>query len=443
MKQGSALAGRKYTVITYGCQMNLCDSEKIRGILERNGCVPAASAEDADIIVFDTCCVRDTAERRALGNIGRTKALKERNRDLVVAVCGCMTQQEGFAEDLKRRYPYVDVVLGTNNIHRLADEIVRRVTGGRRVADVSDDGGFPEGTPSVRSGYPNAWVTITRGCDNFCSYCIVPYVRGRERSRDPDRILEECRSLVREGYGEITLLGQNVNSYGHDLRDGTDFSSLLRAVSGIEGKFRLRFLTSHPKDLTADVLDAMSASDKICRAIHLPLQAGSDAVLSAMNRRYTRERYLELIYMIREKLGPDTGITTDIMVGFPGETEEDFLDTLDMVRRIRFTSAFTFIYSVRKGTEAAGMRQLPYSVKRERIMRLIGLQDGITGEISESCVGKTFEVLVSGVPGEGLVEGRTDNGKLVTAPGDPSLVGRFVRIKINAAKNAALYGETI
>lgn len=448
MENNLDFSGKKYTVVTYGCQMNLHESEKIAGILEGLGYEKADSLETSDIIVFNTCCIRDTAERRALGNIGKTKALKKNNKDLIIAVCGCMTQQNGFGENLKERYQYVDIVLGTHNISSLGDEIIKRIVGKKRLADILDTDGYidDETTPVTRTSYPNAWVNINYGCNNYCTYCIVPYVRGRERSRDMASIVSECEKLVKDGYKEITLLGQNVNSYGNDVDDeNINFAALLAKIAEIDGKFRIRFMTSHPKDLTAPVVDTIKKYDKICNNIHLPIQAGSNSVLKNMNRRYTREHYLELIDMIREKLGDGAGITTDIMVGFPYETESDFEDTLDIVRRVRFSSAFTFIYSVRKGTQAAKMEQIPYEIKAERIQRLIKLQNQITEEISEEYLGNIYEVLIEGaaVKKKGYVSGRTESGRLVTAKGDASLVGQFVNIKINEARNAALYGEII
>ena len=371
---------KKYCVVTYGCQMNLHESEKISGILSGMGMSAVNEPENADVVVFNTCCIRDTAERRALGNIGKMKELKKKNKNLLIVVTGCMTQQNGFAENMKERYQYVDVILGTHNISDLENQIRIRLEKKKRVAAVIDTDGYidDETTPVTRTSFPNAWVNINYGCNNFCTYCIVPYVRGRERSRDMKSIISECEKLINDGYKEITLLGQNVNSYGNDVPDeNVNFANLLREVAKIDGKFRIRFMTSHPKDLTEDVVKAIRDNDKICNNIHLPIQAGSNSVLKNMNRRYTREHYLGLIDMIRRYL-PDCGITTDIMVGFPYETEEDFLDTMDIVEKVRFSTAFTFIYSVRKGTKAAEMPQIPYEIKQNRIKRLIARQNEIT-----------------------------------------------------------------
>lgn len=438
---------KKYCVVTYGCQMNLHESEKISGILSGMGMSAVNEPENADVVVFNTCCIRDTAERRALGNIGKMKELKKKNKNLLIVVTGCMTQQNGFAENMKERYQYVDVILGTHNISDLENQIRIRLEKKKRVAAVLDTDGYidDETTPVTRTSFPNAWVNINYGCNNFCTYCIVPYVRGRERSRDMKSIISECEKLINDGYKEITLLGQNVNSYGNDVPDeNVNFANLLRKVAKIDGKFRIRFMTSHPKDLTEDVVKAIRDNDKICNNIHLPIQAGSNSVLKNMNRRYTREHYLGLIDMIRRYL-PDCGITTDIMVGFPYETEEDFLDTMDIVEKVRFSTAFTFIYSVRKGTKAAEMPQIPYEIKQNRIKRLIARQNEITEEISKDYVGNVYEILVEGMQEKknGYVVGRTESGRLVSAKGDESMIGEFKNVKITAVKNAQLLGEIL
>lgn len=440
-----------YKIVTYGCQMNVHESEKLAGLLERAGYSETDDAEKADVIVFNTCCIRDTAERRALGNIGVMKGLKRRRPDIILAVCGCMPQQKEAAERISARYPYVDIVLGTRNIAALPEEIERvrkaRETNARRRR--SFDTEYPEDyleidekTPVFRTSYPNAWVNIIYGCNNFCTYCIVPYVRGREISRSPETVLDEVRRAVDEGYGEITLLGQNVNSYGHDLGDGVNFAGLLRAIDRIDGKFRVRFMTSHPKDLDENVADAMAESDKICSQIHLPVQSGSNAVLRAMNRRYTREHYLGLVRMLRDKM-PNIGITTDIMVGFPTETEEDFEDTMALVREVEYSNAFTFIFSPRAGTPAAAMPGLPYEVKKRRIGELIKLQNGITKRLSENYVGGVYEVLAEDVSDthSGMVCGRTESGRLVNFAGSAADVGKFFNVRITASRSASLFGQ--
>lgn len=445
-----------YRIVTYGCQMNVHESEKIAGLLEGMGAAAAKEGERADIVVFNTCCIRDTAERRALGNIGVIKGEKRKDPSLIIAVCGCMTQQEGAAETIKERYPYVDIVLGTRNIFRLPEEI-KRVQDARAAMKKRSDKRYrafdteyaedylalDEATPVTRTSFPNAWVNIIYGCNNFCTYCIVPYVRGRELSRPMPAVLDEVKRVVDEGYKEITLLGQNVNSYGHDLSGGESFEAFLRAIDRIDGKFRVRFMTSHPKDLTDGVIAAMAESDKICSNIHLPVQSGSDKVLRDMNRRYTRDRYFSLIEKLRAAM-PDIGITTDVMVGFPTETEDDFADTMDLVRRVRFSNAFTFIYSPRKGTPAAAMTQIPYAVKRRRIGELIKLQNSVTKELSEDYVGGVYEVLAEDVSPkhEGMLCGRTESGRLVTFPGSPERIGEFVKVRINEARSASLTGTT-
>lgn len=427
--------------------MNLHESEKVAGVLVDLGYAQADSEDKADIIVFNTCCIRDTAEKRAFGNIGVVKRLKKINKNLIIVVLGCMTKQDGYIDIIKQKYPYVDIVLGTRNIDLLKDAVTKKLEEHKKTMtnDFGDDYlETDEKLPMFRDSYPNAWVNIIYGCNNFCSYCIVPYVRGREISRSMDDVLKEVRQCVADGYKEITLLGQNVNSYGNDLTDGTSFEKLLREIDKIDGKFRVRFMTSHPKDLTEGIVDAIANSKKICNNIHLPVQAGSNSVLSAMNRRYTREHYFSLIEMIRSKI-PDCGITTDIMVGFPIETDNDFLDTVDLVKRCRFSNAFTFIYSPRKGTVAEKMEQLPYSVKQARIMELIKIQNQITKELSKEYKGNVYEILVEDVQpkSEGYVCGRTESGRLVSFKGDKSLIGSFVNVKIETAKSASLFGSIV
>ena len=445
-----------YKINTYGCQMNVHESEKIAGILEDMGYSDCPEEGNPDVIVFNTCCIRDTAERRALGNIGVTKAEKKRNPDLILAVVGCMPQQDGVADSLKERYPYVDIVLGTRNIAQLKDEIQKVIASRNRIKKRSDkkyrcfDTEQPinyleidEKTPQTRTSYPNAWINIIYGCNNFCTYCIVPYVRGREVSRDMNSVLDEVKKCVDEGYKEITLLGQNVNSYGNDVDDPkVNFANLLRKIDKIEGKFRVRFMTSHPKDLNDDIIDAMANSSKICNNLHLPIQAGSDKVLADMNRRYDSAKYLKTIEKLRKAM-PDIGITTDIMVGFPTETEDDFQKTLEIVEKVRYSNAFTFIYSPRKGTPAAKMEQIPYAVKQERISRLIKLQNKITKEISDTYVGGVFEVLCEDIAPkyEGMVCGRTESGRLVTFEGKSEDIGKFFNVKISQSKSASLFGH--
>lgn len=429
--------------------MNVHESEKIAGMLEASGYFPASAREDANVIVFNTCCIRDTAEQKISGNIGELKALKREDRSRIIVIAGCMTQQKGAAEALAAKFPFIDIVLGTANLYelpaRLEELKERRARHRGKVVAVSYDDNPPvdESVPVTRTSYPNAWVNITYGCNNFCTYCIVPYVRGRERSREPDAIIDEIRFLLAEGYKEITLLGQNVDSYGNDRSDGVGFAELLRRIAALPGKFRLRFMTSHPKDLSEEVISIIAETPNFCKNIHLPVQAGSDRILKAMNRKYDRSTYLELVGKIRKYM-PECGLTTDIMVGFPGETEEDFLDTVDLVRRVRYHNAFTFVYSPRKGTAAASMPdQIPYAVKRDRITRLIAVQNAITEELSGEFTGNIYEVLVEDAPKPGMLCGRTDSGRLVNFAGDGSLVGEFVNVKITRNKASALYGEIV
>ena len=436
--------------------MNVHESEKIAGILEKMGYVDCPESENPDVIVFNTCCIRDTAERRALGNIGVTKAEKKRNPNLILAVVGCMPQQDGVKENIKERFPYVDIVLGTRNISALENEIEKVIEGREKIKKRSDKKyrcfdveqpvdylDIDENTPQTRTSFPNAWVNIIYGCNNFCTYCIVPYVRGREVSRDMQNVLDEVKKCVDEGYKEITLLGQNVNSYGNDVEDeSVNFANLLREIDKIEGDFRIRFMTSHPKDLNDDIIDAMANSSKICNNLHLPIQAGSDKVLADMNRRYDSAKYLQTIEKLRKAM-PDIGITTDIMVGFPTETEDDFQKTLEIVEKVRYSNAFTFIYSPRKGTPAAKMEQIPYAVKQERISRLIKLQNKITKEISDTYVGGVYEVLCEDIAPkyEGMVCGRTESGRLVTFEGTSEDIGKFFNVKISQSKSASLFGH--
>ena len=428
--------------------MNVHESEKLAGVLVSMGYEETLERAQANVIVFNTCCIRDTAEKKIFGNIGELKILKRQDKSRIIVIVGCMTQQEGMAETIAQKFPFVDIILGTSNIHLLKEKIEqlleRRARGRGKVVSI-DKNEKPEVNEDVvpyRTSYPNAWVNIMYGCNNFCSYCIVPYVRGRERSRDPELILDEVKSLVKAGYKEITLLGQNVDSYGSDRTDGVNFYTLLQKIAKIEGKFRLRFMTSHPKDLSEEVIKLIANTPNFCNNIHLPVQAGSNAVLKAMNRRYDRDRYFYLIDLIKKYM-PDCGVTSDIMVGFPGETEEDFLDTLDLVEKVRYHNAFTFIYSPRKGTVAAKMEQIPYAIKSERIGRLIALQNKITLEISEGYVGKVMEVLVEDAPKEGMLCGRTDCGRLVTFKGIKDMIGQFVNVRIDKNKASALIGEIV
>ena len=430
-----------YYIETFGCQMNVHESEKLAGILENRGLSAVSEASRADVIVFNTCCIRDTAEKKIEGNIGELKALKRSRPDLIIVISGCMTQQKGRAEALKKRFPFIDIILGTNNQYLLGEKIDEVLAKKKKLiaVDPAEKPAIDEDVPVYRTSYPNAWINIMYGCNNFCTYCIVPYVRGRERSRDPEHILTEIRRAVADGYKEITLLGQNVDSYGSDMDTGMNFYQLLQKIAEIDGKFRIRFMTSHPKDLSEEVIKLISEHPNFCNNIHLPVQSGSDAVLKRMNRKYTRGRYLDLIDTIRKYM-PDAGITTDIMVGFPGETEQDFKDTIDLVKRVRFQNAFTFVYSPRNGTPAAAMEQIPADIKKARITELVALQNAISDEISLEYLNKTYEVLVEDEE-NGVCAGRTDSGRLVRFPGERSDIGKFINVTVTKSKASSLYGE--
>lgn len=435
---------QKYHIITYGCQMNLHESEKIAGIAENLGYSVTEDIEQSDLVVFNTCCIRDNAEKHAMGNIGALKKWKMRHPRAVIAVVGCMTQQDGAGNQLRQKFPFVDIVLGTNNLHVLEQAILDARENKQKSVLIDPDPNPPilEHQPVIRSARPNAWLNIMYGCNNFCTYCIVPYVRGRERSRKMQDILDEFRGLLDAGYPEITLLGQNVNSYGHDLQDGSDFATLLEKIAQIPGKFRVRFMSSHPKDLNRDVIDIIAGSPNICNNIHLPIQSGSNRILAKMNRHYTREQYLDIIHEIRAKI-PDCGITTDLMVGFPYEEEQDFEDTLDMVRQVGYSAAFTFIYSPRKGTPAAEMPQVDPAVAKSRIMRLIAEQNRMTKLASKQYEGNVYEVLCEDIVPKhpGKVCGRTDSGRLVQFDGDASMIGKFLPIRIGRSQSASLFGS--
>lgn len=436
---------KRYLIKTYGCQMNVHESEKIAGQLQTLGYEETQTAEDADVIVFNTCCVRENAEQHAFGNIGMYKKLKKEKKDLVIAVCGCMTQQGEFAKKLSATFPFVDVIIGTYNIDEFGKILQKTVDTKKRVVEILDkNGDICEEITPYRSSYPNAWVNIAYGCNNFCTYCIVPYVRGRERSRLPENVVDEVKNLVNEGYKEITLLGQNVNSYGHDLKNDVGFASLLDEIGKIEGKFRLRFMSNHPKDLTEDVIEAIKRNPHACHAIHLPVQSGSNRILSLMNRRYSVEKYLSQIDSIR-KIIPDCAITTDIIVGFPTETEEDFIDTVKLVETVKFDGAFTFVYSKREGTKAAIMDgQIDPEIQKDRIMRLIDVQNELNRKESLTYVGKTVEILVEDFDEKkNSYMGRDERGKMAYFSCDENVIGKFVNVKITSAGGMSLMGEII
>ncbi len=432
-----------YHIVTYGCQMNVHESEKLAGILRARGYEENADQEKADIILFNTCCIRENAENHAYGNIGALKKRKKANKDLIIAVGGCMTQQEGAADKLRKKFPFVDIVFGTHNLERFGELLDRKLSRKKAVVSVDEyEGPINEEDVSFRTSYPNAWVNIMYGCNNFCSYCIVPYVRGRERSRSEQAILAEVGSLLDRGYKEITLLGQNVNSYGNDKEGSCSFPQLLNDICARKEKFRLRFMTSNPKDFGPDLIRAIAENEQVCNLVHLPVQAGSDRILRLMNRKYTAEEYLKKVEALRAAV-PDCQITSDIMVGFPTETEQDFCETLELVKAARFSTAFTFVYSPRSGTRAAVMEgQIPEEVKKERIMRLVELVNSQTRELSAGYRGKTIELLCEDYDAKrGLYLGRDEYGRMGYFKSDTDKIGQFVRFRVSETSGVSLSGE--
>lgn len=437
---------KKYTIVTYGCQMNEHDSEKISWLLEDLGYEWTDNKEDSDFIIYNTCLVRENAELKVYGQLGALKALKRQNPDLILAVCGCMMQREEARKVILEKYKHVDIIFGTNNIHKLPLLIDRLKQTNETVVDIIEDTRDIDDNIQANRKYSfKAFVNIMYGCNNFCTYCIVPYTRGRERSREPESIIKEIEELSREGYKEIMLLGQNVNSYGKTLDYKYSFADLLKDVNKIEGIERIRFMTSHPKDLSDELIDAMANLDKVCEQLHLPVQSGSNRILKAMNRNYTKEDYLSLIEKIKKAI-PNISLSTDIIVGFPGETEEDFLETLDLIEKVRYDSAFTFLYSVREGTKAARMEnQVPDDIKHDRFQRLLDKMYPIFQEKNDAYLYKTVEVLVEEVSknNDEILSGRTRTGKLVHFKGNKDLVGKFVNVKIDTAKSFTLEGHLV
>ena len=433
-----------YHIVTYGCQMNVHDSERIAGMLAELGYVSCDDMEGADIVVFNTCCIRENAENHAYGNIGMLKKLKAARRDMIIAVGGCMPQQIGKADILHKKFPYVDIIFGTHNLGKLKEFILQKQNRKKAVIEIQPaEGAVTEGEHPLRTSYPNAWINITYGCNNFCSYCIVPYVRGRERSRRSENVIKEAQSLIGEGYRELTLLGQNVNSYANGT-DDIRFPRLLEKIAAIDGKFRLRFMTSHPKDFSEELAKAIASNPKICRCVHLPVQSGSDRILRAMNRKYTSADYLKKIEILK-KYVPDCAVTTDLIVGFPGETDEDFKDTLRLVKEVGFSSAFTFVYSKREGTVAANMPcQIPEEVSKERIMQLVELVNSLTREHSAKYVGTTCEILCEGYDEKrGLFLGRDEFGRMGYFNSDKNVIGEFVQLRVKEANGVSLMGELV
>ena len=445
----------KYYILTMGCQLNENDSEKLCGMLEKMNYTKTENMEDADLVLFNTCCVRENAEEKLFGKVGEVKKQKE-NKGTIIAIGGCMMQEEHIVNKLKQSYPYVDIIFGTHTLHKFPKDLYEALEEAKKIRDIVDiDGEIIEGLPISRNDNIKASVTIMNGCNNFCTYCIVPYVRGRERSREPKDIIEEVRKLAKEGYKEITLLGQNVNSYLRVEREKkiefeeyegvNSFATLLRAVNKIEGIEKIRFVSPHPKDFTDDVIEAIRDCDKVSKIVHLPLQSGSSNVLKLMNRKYTKEQYLSLVDKMKAQI-PGVVFSTDIIVGFPGETEEDFEDTLDVVRKVHFEQVFMFIYSIRVGTPGARMEnQIPEEIKHKRFDRLKDLVESQIKENNDKYVGTTQRVLVEGLSknNENMLTARTDSNKVVIFEGDKSLIGNMADLKIISEHMWYLKGEIL
>lgn len=437
----------KALIETFGCQQNENDSERIKGMLAEMGYTFTDDREDADFILFNTCAVREGAEQRVLGNLGALKLIKAKKPDLIVGICGCMMQQEHMSKRIKSKFKHVSVVFGTHSLYSFPEIMYNAVVREERViSHIKSEGRLCEDIPVYREKTASAWVSVMYGCNNFCSYCIVPYVRGRERSRDPENILAEIKELAQSGVKEITLLGQNVNSYGKDLDQDIDFADLLLMADKIDGIKRIRFITSHPKDMTDKLIETLPKVTKLCKQIHLPFQAGSNRILKVMNRKYTKERYLELVEKIRQKM-PDAVFTTDIIVGFPGETYEDFEETIDVLKKVRFDSVFSFIYSKRTGTPAAEMEdQVPDDIKHKHFDILLDVQNKISREINETYQDKIEEIMVEGLSknNDAFMCGRTSGGKIVNFPKDDSLTeGDFINVKITKISTWSLMGERV
>lgn len=437
----------KAYIHTYGCQGNVADSERIMGMLREMGYGFTEDLSEADFVLYNTCAVREHAEDRVFGNVGILKKYKEENHNLIIALCGCMMQQQHIRDKIYKSYPYVDLVFGTYVIHRLPELVYKTISGKKRVVCADEgNGAIAENTPVYRDKSVKAWLPIMYGCDNFCTYCIVPYVRGRERSREPEQIIAEAKDIISKGYKEITLLGQNVNSFGKNNKSDMNFAGLLREINALDGEFKIRFMTSHPKDCTKELIDTIAECDKVSKHLHLPFQSGNDRVLKAMNRHYDRKKYLELVNYAKEKI-PDLSLTSDVIVGFPGETYEEFKDTLSLIKEVEFTSLFTFIYSARKGTKAA---EMPDPVSREEkgkwFQELLDVQEEIAARRTASMNGKVFNVLVEGESKnkEGWLSGRTDANIIIEFPAtdeQKNIIGTYQNIKVTEALNWILRGE--
>lgn len=437
---------KKYKISTFGCQMNEHDSEKISWILESMGYTPTEETEEADFIVYNTCVIRKSAEEKVYGQLGHLKDLKRRRPNLIIAICGCMMQREDVREVILTKHKHVDIIFGTHNIHKLPQLInTNKQTGKTAIDIVEENKEIEDNIDANRTFSYKAYVNIMYGCNNFCTYCIVPYTRGREQSREPENIIKEIQDLVSTGCKEVTLLGQNVNSYGNTLNKDYSFTNLLEDINNIEGLDRIRFMTSHPKDISDDVINSYVKLDKLCNHLHLPFQSGSNKVLHSMNRKYTREDYLKIISKIKQT-DPNIAITTDIIVGFPGETEEDFQETLDLVKECEFDSAYTYLYSVREGTKAAEMEdQVPDDVKHIRFNKLLDILYPIGLKKNQEILGQTLEVLVEDISknNEEVLSGRSRNSKLVHFKGDKDLIGKIVKVKIENCTTFTLEGTMI
>ena len=430
---------------TYGCQQNASDGEKLSGMLESMGYFIVKNQEKADVIVINTCAVRETAENRIFGNIGALKSLKKEKPNLIIAVCGCMTEQKEEIEEIKKSYPFVDLVFGTHSLNRFPELIEEAIKSKKRIFIDSDlDEKIYEGLPVKRAGKVKAFVPIMYGCDNFCSYCIVPYVRGRERSRKQQDIMHEVKNLIENGYKDIMLLGQNVNSYGKNLEEKVNFAELLYKIDSIPGDYRIRFMSSHPKDATEELIDVISESRHICRSFHLPFQSGSNRVLKAMNRKYTREDYLKIISYAKKKI-PNLSLSSDVIVGFPGETYSEFQETLSLIKEVQFTSLFTFIYSPRKGTPAAlAPDPIPKEEKTKWLLELLKVQEEISFKIYKNMLGKTFKVLIeSKGENKNILLARTESNLTMEIQSEGDLIGEFKNAKVIYASGRTLKGEII
>lgn len=438
---------QKYFIKTYGCQMNVHESEKLAGVFVKNGFINTDNIKDADAIIFNTCCIRDGVEQKIQANIGALKNIKKNKPNCIIAVCGCMTQASGRSEKLLKMFPFIDIIFGTYNLYLFEDYLLSKLNNNKKTVEIweKNENFICENEDVKRDNINNnAWVNITYGCNNFCTYCIVPFVRGRERSRNIDDIIVECKNLISEGYKYITLLGQNVNSYGNDLNDGSSFNLLLQKLEKLEGDFRIKFMTSHPKDLNEEVIKTIANSNKICNTIHLPVQSGSNNILKLMNRNYTKEHYMELIKTIRKYI-PDCYISTDIIVGFPSETEENFEDTIDLIQNVKFDGVFAFMYSKRSGTIAEKMpNQIDLSIKRKRINKLLSISKMITKEKNKNLINNTFEVLLKEKIDSDLYLFISHCGKNIYVQSTQKVqFNKFYKIIITDFKNNKIYGKII